>query len=141
MQYIKVSEQFPFSVEKLFGYMEVHENLETLFFPLNVETIQSGSPQRYGVGSVRKLSIKSVAPFEETITAYKENELIEYKITKGSPLKNHHGVMKFSSTPNGSKLDYTIQFDSDVPFLAAGIKIGLENGVKSGLEKLKGKTF
>ena len=74
---------------------------------------------------------------KKLLLSIKKNELIEYKITKGSPLKNHYGVMKFYSTDKGSYLHYTIEFDSDIPFVAAIVKVGLENGIHKGLKKLK----
>jgi hypothetical protein len=141
MQKISITENFPFSVEKLFQYMEVHENLETLFFPIKVKTIGNGKTDKFGVGSVRRLQLVPIPPFEETITAYVKNERIEYKITKGSPLKNHLGVIQFSSTGNGSQLHYTIEFDSDIPFLANIVKFGLEKGIRDGLKKLKKKSI
>ncbi len=137
MKIIDIKEEFPFSVEKLFNYLEVHENLATLFAPLNVKTIKDGNTEKYGVGSVRSLQFAIIPSFEETVTVCKKNELIEYKITKGSPLKNHYGIMKFSSTKTGSSLHYTIEFDSDIPFVASIVKIALENGILKGLNKLK----
>jgi hypothetical protein len=137
MQQINIIENFPIPVENLFSYLEVHENLEALFFPLKVKTIKGGNEDKYGVGSVRSLFISVVPPFEETVTKYIKNEIIEYKITKGGPLKDHHGVMKFSSTANGSQLNYSIQFDSSIPFLAILVKFGLEKGILKGLKGLK----
>ncbi len=137
MQHISIVENFSFSVDQLFSFIEKHENLETWFFPLKVKTIKDGDSEIYGVGSVRSLKLYIITSLEETVTAYKKNELIEYKITKGSPLKNHYGAMKFSSDGNGSSLHYTIEFDSDIPFVAAIVKIGLENGIRKGLKKLK----
>ena len=43
MQYIDVKEEFPFSVEKLFSYIEIHENLGNLFSPMSVKTIKKSS--------------------------------------------------------------------------------------------------
>ena len=139
MQYIDIKEEFPFPVEKLFSYLEMHENLETLFVPLKVKTVKDGNTEKFGVGSVRKLQLAFIPSFEETNTAYQKNKLIEYKITKGSPLKKHHGIMKFYSTETGSSLHYTIEFDSDIPFVAALVKSNLENGIRKGLNKLKSK--
>lgn len=137
MQHIDITENFPFPVEQLFNYLEKHENLETLFVPLKVKTVKDGDTEKYGVGSVRSLQLAIIPSFEETVTECKRNELIEYKITKGSPLKNHYGVLKFSSNANGSSLHYTIEFDSDIPLVAAIVKIALENGIRKGLKKLK----
>jgi hypothetical protein len=137
MQKIRIRESFPFSVEKLFNHMEVHENLADIFFPLKVETIRYGEAEPYGVGSIRKLFVNPVPPFEESVTAFDRNKMIEYRITKGSPLKSHKGTMIFSGDKVQSALDYSIEFDSDIPFLASTVKVGLEAGIKKGLAKLK----
>jgi len=137
MQYIEIREEFPFSVDKLFSYLEKHENLNTIFVPMKIKTIKEGSKEKYGVGSVRSLQIAIEPPIEETITLSNRNERIEYKITKGDLLKNHLGVMRFSSTANGSALHYTIEFDSSIPFIATIVKFALERGIKNGLKKLK----
>lgn len=137
MQYIEIKEEFPFSVDKLYAYLEVHENLGNLFSPMKVKTVLEGKSEKYGIGSVRRMQIAFEPPMEETITDCKRNERIEYKITKGSPLQNHYGVMKFAAAPNGSSLHYTIEFDSSIPFVAAIVKFGLEYGIKKGLKKLK----
>ena len=85
---------------------------------LNVKRIKEGETEPNGVGSVRQLSAKGLMPFEETVTEAIPNERIEYRVTKGTPLKNHLGVMVFSSTGEGrSHLDYTITFDAAVPGL------------------------
>ncbi len=76
-------------------------------------------------------------PFEETVTEAVPNERIEYRVTKGTPLRNHLGVMVFSSTGDGgSHLDYTITFDAAVPGLAAVVAAGLKRGIRRGFPKI-----
>ena len=101
MKKVHVVEEFNCSPEKLYDYLEVHENLSEIFFPLTVKTVQNGADTKYGVGSVRQLSIGPLLPFEETNVVCDKPHRIEYKITKGSPLKDHHGVMIFEPTSNG----------------------------------------
>lgn len=135
-QEIKIVHEFSFSVQKLFAYLEEHENLKTLFKPARIVRLRNGDTSRNGVGSVRSLRILLAPPFEETVTAYKENELIEYRITKGSPLRNHKGVMRFSSFPGGSRLNYTIEFEGKLPLIAFFVKIGLERSIRKGLTQI-----
>lgn len=139
MKKIHVTADFSCSPEQLFEYLEVHENLSDIFFPMTVKTIRPGNDSLYGTGSVRQLSIAGFLPFEETIVVSDKPNRIEYTITKGSPLKGHYGVMLFQPTATGCHLDYTIQFDSDIPFLADIVKLGLESGINNGLRKLKAK--
>ncbi len=110
--------------------------MKTLF-GIDVERIAEGTTEPNGVGSKRKLSVKGAMPIEETITEAIPNERIEYRITKGSPLRDHHGVMVFSSTGSGgSHLDYTITFDAAVPGLDRVIAAGLSRSIRRGFPKV-----
>ena len=130
---------FDVPVERLYAYFSEHENLKTLF-GLDVERLSEGDTEPNGVGSVRKLSVKGALPFEETITEAIPNERIEYRVTKGSPLRGHLGVMVFSSTGDGgSHLDYTITFGAAVPGLDRVIAAGLSRSIRRGFPKVARK--
>ncbi|MDF1781685.1 MAG: SRPBCC family protein [Alcanivoracaceae bacterium] len=136
VQRIEIKKQFPFSVEKLFAHMSEHENLSALFAPAKVSRLRNGDTDRNGVGSVRKLRIPPGPPFEETVTVFQPNERIEYRITRGSPLKNHHGCMRFSGDKNSAQLHYTIEFEGKVPLIAALIRPALTHAINKGLKQL-----
>ncbi|MED5431406.1 hypothetical protein A15D_00488 [Alcanivorax sp. MD8A] len=138
MQRIEISKTFPFSVDKLFDFLSDHENLELIFAPAKIQRIKEGKDSPNGVGSTRNMKILIAPAFHETVTRVVPNELIEYTITKGSPLKNHKGVMRFSDTgTGGSRLDYTIEFEGKLPLIGPIIKAGLDQGIRRGLNKLK----
>lgn len=138
VQRIEIEKQFPFSIEKLFSYLSEHENLSALFSPIKVSRLRNGDTERNGVGSVRKLRmpVPLAPPFEETVTAFETNKRIEYKITQGSPLKNHHGCMLFSGNEKGCTLHYTISFEGKFPLVASIIRPGLEQAIHRGLNRL-----
>lgn len=136
MQRINIHQDFAIPVEKLFAYLGEHENLETIFHPTRIRRIADGQGARNGVGSAREMRALGGPAFVETVTAYRENELIEYRITRGSPLKNHLGVMRFSSTPTGSHLHYTIEFEGKLPLIGRLIRAVLERGIRQGLRKV-----
>jgi uncharacterized protein YndB with AHSA1/START domain len=136
MQRIEIHQDFAIPVEKLFALLGEHENLETIFHPTKIRRIADGKVARNGVGSAREMRALGGPAFVETVTAYRENELIEYRITRGSPLKNHLGVMRFSSTPTGSHLHYTIEFEGKLPLIAPVIRAVLDRGIRKGLNKI-----
>ncbi|MBJ7348477.1 MAG: SRPBCC family protein [Thermoleophilaceae bacterium] len=135
-QKIKITQDFPMPVDQLFDYLGEHENLAAIFAPTKVTRVCDGDTSRNGVGSVRKLQILIAPPFYETVTKCEPNELVEYKITKGSPLKNHLGVMKFQSTDKGSRLDWTITFEGKLPLIASVVGPGLGTTIRKGLKQL-----
>lgn len=136
MQKIAVDYDFNVPVERAFAFLSEHENLSVLF-PAKVTRVKDGDDgTRNGAGSVRKLRIAVLPPFEETNTNVVPNELVEYRITKGSPLRGHRGKMTFSERPGGgSHLRYEIEF-SIAPGVEVLVAKALENGIRKGLPKV-----
>ena len=139
MQRIVIEHDFSKPVDRVFAFLAEHENLSHLF-PAKVTRVKDGDDgTRNGAGSVRALKIGPLPAFEETNTKVVENELIEYRITKGSPLKDHSGRQEFSSRPDGgSHLRYEISFGSKVPGLDVIVAKALGRDVRKGLAKVDG---
>ncbi|WP_370211959.1 SRPBCC family protein [Alloalcanivorax venustensis] len=136
-QRIEIDKEFPFPVSDLFNHLSEHENLSALFAPAKVRRVKEGDVEPNGVGSVRRLSLPLTPAFEETITEFERDRRIAYRITKGSPLRDHHGVMVFSETAGGSRLHYTIVFKGKLPLIAAVIKPVLDRAIRKGLNDLR----
>jgi uncharacterized protein YndB with AHSA1/START domain len=133
MQRVHVVQDFPRPVEEVFAYLSEHEHLEPLF-GAKVRRLTDGTDgTRNGVGSRRELKVGPLPPFVETIVEVVPNELIRYLITEGGVLRNHQGVMRFSSTPTGCRVDYTIEFGGKIPGTAPLIRKGLQRNVAQGL--------
>jgi hypothetical protein len=139
MQRIEIDQDFVLPVDRVYAYLAEHENLAPLF-GLKVARIRDGDTERNGTGSVRQLRIAFLPPFEETITNAVRNERIDYRITKGSPLRDHSGSMVFSPSGTGSRLHYVIEFGAVVPGLDRVIKAGLERNVRKGLATVDAKA-
>lgn len=138
IHHVHVTHDFAAPVERVFAYLAEHENLSALF-GIRVERVRDGDSERNGVGSRRRLSFFGLLPFEETVTEYAPNERITYRITKGTPLRDHEGVMAFSARPDGgAHLDYRIRLGSPVPGLALGVARVLQGRIAAGLRKLDG---
>jgi uncharacterized protein YndB with AHSA1/START domain len=135
MQRVHLVQDFAKPVEEVFEHLAEQENLEPLF-GAKIKRLSDGSDgTRNGAGASRELKVGPLPGFVETNTEVIPNELIRYRITKGGVLKNHEGVMRFSRQGTGSRLEYTIDFDSKVPGLGPVIKKGLERNIGAGLKK------
>lgn len=134
--HVRVQRDFELPVAELFDHLAEHENLAGLF-GARIERLRDGDGDRNGVGSCRRLHAPGLPPFEETVTTYVPPELIVYRITKGSPLDDHEGVMRFSARPGGgSHLDYDIKLASRIPGLTLLAKLMLTAQIKRGLAAL-----
>lgn len=136
LSHVHVTHDFRAPVERVFAYLAEHENLATLF-GTRVERVRDGDTERNGVGSCRQLSFGGLLPFEETVTSFASNERIVYRITKGTPMREHEGVMAFAPVDGGgTRLDYRIRFGSPVPGLAPLLARVLHGNIARGLRKL-----
>jgi uncharacterized protein YndB with AHSA1/START domain len=135
--WVTVEQDFSAPVDRVFAHLSEHENLADLL-DLKVERLEDGQGHRNGVGSRRELRIGPLPPFEETVTRFEPGELIEYRITKGSPLRNHVGVMRFQALPGGgTHLDYRIRIASGIPGVAPLVKAATTRNLNAGLAKIK----
>lgn len=133
-QRIHIVREFRTPVGDLYAHLAEHENLNAVFAPAKISRMRDGDTSRNGVGSVRLIRMPVGGPFEETVTKAVPNELIEYRITRGSPLKNHLGTMRFAGLPGGgSRLDYTIVFEGKLPLVGPLVRAMLEKGITKGL--------
>ncbi len=129
--------------DKVFDFLSDNERFGVLFAPARFEHISDGRDSRGGVGSVRKISLWGLLPFYETIQVSEPGSgRIEYAITKGTPLRNHHGTVVVTDLPggvSGCHIDYTITFDGP-PVIAAALASGLRRRMPKGLDRLEQAT-
>jgi hypothetical protein len=99
---------------------------------------------RNGIGSVRSLRVPPVAfapPFEETVTEFVPERARPLPITKGSPLRDHEGWMRFSPHPGGgTHVHYEISFRGVVPGVDRVVALGLKRNVARGLKTVDTKA-
>ena len=111
MQRIEIDHAFAKPVERVYAHLAEHENLGPLF-GAKVTRVRDGDSEAI------------------------ENELIRYRITKSSPLRGHHGELRFTPQGTGSHLRYVIEFGAVVPGLDRVIKLGLERSVRAALPRV-----
>ncbi len=123
--------------ERVFAHLAEHENLEPLL-GARITRLRDGTDgERNGVGSSRRLKIGPLPPFVETVTEVVAGERIVYRITEGSPLKDHVGVMRFSPTvAGGTHLDYDINLSSDIPLVARIVNASLKRSILKALPEV-----
>ncbi|MCW2672532.1 MAG: hypothetical protein JWP14_1121 [Frankiales bacterium] len=140
MQTVDVQQDFSLPVDRVYAYLSEHEHLGPMF-GATITRLKDGDTTRNGVGSVRRLKIGPLPPFEETVTEAVPDALIRYRITRGSPLRGHEGVLRFTSGPNGgSRVDYTIRFGAVVPLLDRIVAVGLRRNIRRGLKAVDGQA-
>ena len=136
MQRVDITYEFNLPAERVYEYLSEHEHLGPLF-GAKIRRVRDGDTTRNGVGSVRALRVGPGPWFEETVTEAVPHSRIAYRISKGSPLRGHKGVLDFTPTEAGCRLHYVVEFGSVVPGLAKVVQLGLTRNLARGLRKVE----
>ncbi|MGB0955668.1 MAG: SRPBCC family protein, partial [Panacagrimonas sp.] len=100
-----------------------------------VKRVREGQGDVNGVGSVRKIGFWPI-DFDETVTEFVPCEKIAYRITRGSPLKNHHGEIDFAADGDGCRIRWRIGYEMP-PVAGHVVKLALRRLITRGLRKLE----
>lgn len=135
--WVEVNEDVSTSREEVFEFLAEHENLGPLLGGANISRVRDGDTERNGVGSVRRVKVGPSRPFEETVTRFEPHSLIEYRITKGGPLRNHIGIVRLTDAKGGgTNIDYRIRVASHIPGLAPLVRGKLTRDITRSIAKL-----
>jgi len=137
-QHIKIRQLFNAPVDTIFSLLTDHEAFGQVVNAKIKRVVDSQDENKNGLGSVRRINAFPAPAFEETVVTFEPNQLMEYVLSKGSPIKNHKGRMKFSDEQGKTRLNYTIDFEPKPPFLFLGsiLKKAIEKPIRDGLKKL-----
>lgn len=137
-QHIEIRQSFNAPAETIFKVLTDHESFGNVLATKIKRVVDSKGENKNGVGSVRRIWSFPVPAFEETVITFKPNVLMEYMVSKGSPIKNHIGRMEFSEKEGKTRLSYFIDFEPRLPFLLLGsvLKSAIEKPMRQRLEKL-----
>lgn len=132
---IVIEHDFDKPVSEVFAELADHPRFGRIVgAPIQRIVAGTGPTGPNGLGSVRRIG-NPPFDFEETIVAFEPDALIEYRITKGTPLRDHLGRMVFSSRGRGSHLSYVITYDMRVPLLGRLLETMLRRRIEDGLTR------
>jgi uncharacterized protein YndB with AHSA1/START domain len=136
VQRVDVTHEYALPPERVYACLEDHANFQPLF-GAQVRRVRDGESSPNGTGSVRALRIGPLPWFEETIVEAVEPSLIRYQITRGTPLRDHEGVITLTPTETGCRVHYVIEFGTAVPGLGKIAQVGLTRAVVRGLRRVE----
>ncbi len=137
-QHIKIKQLFNAPVDTIFSLLTDHEAFGQVINAKIKRVLDSPDENKNGLGSVRRINAFPAPAFEETVITFEPNQLMEYVVSKGSPIKNHKGRMEFSDEQGKTRLNYTIDFKPKLPFIFFGsiLKKAIEKPISAGLKRL-----
>ncbi len=141
---VSFSEYFKASPEQVFPYFASHALFGAMATgPIGaklklIRRVKPGIDLKNpdGVGSVRRIAYGPLA-FEETVLTSRPAALIEYRISKGSPLKNHQGRIELRAVAGGTQLDYVIDFEPKIPGTGGLFKVVLRGMISPAFGRIR----
>jgi uncharacterized protein YndB with AHSA1/START domain len=143
-QTLSFDEIFPASRSRVFAYFGNPDRLQRLWGGrFKRQTAGSDPAHPDGVGATRTVRAGAFK-FTETITAFEPGELIEYQMHAGGPVRNHRSRIAFTDADGGTRVQYTIEFDSKFPgsgaMIAATIRLAWRVGAPKAMRELEQET-
>ena len=137
MQHIVIKQLFNAPVDTIFSILTDHEAFGRIISAKMKRVVDAGGENKNGLGSVRRITLLPGFSFEESVVTFEPNRLMEYRITKGSPIKNHLGRMEFTQDQGKTCLTYTVDYEPKQPFSLLGslIKLAIAKPMVKGLSK------
>ncbi|MCG8683743.1 MAG: SRPBCC family protein [Desulfobacterales bacterium] len=137
-QHIEIRQSFNAPIETIFNILSDHESFGNVLATKIRRVKDSPDENNNGVGSIRRICSFPLPAFEETVVDFVPNSLVEYVVSKGSPIKNHKGRMEFSQDEEKTNLYYSIEFQPRLPFMFFGslLKAAIESPIRKSLERL-----
>jgi hypothetical protein len=99
---VNIDHSFTSSAARVFECLAEHENLAIVCGARVTRLCDGNDGVRTGVGSTRRVKVGPLPPFEESVTEFRPDALIRYRMSHDSPIgslvTDHEGVMRFAVT-------------------------------------------
>jgi catechol 2,3-dioxygenase-like lactoylglutathione lyase family enzyme len=130
--------EFPFEAtsDQLWNALSDHESMGDWWPQKNISLVTEGSPERNGVGAVRRMCGLG-AVLEEEVVAWYEGTGYDYRLRSGAPIKDHCGSIRILPDGKHTLVQWRIEFRPMIPGSGAITQWVLRKLICHALLKLK----
>ncbi|MCW2787644.1 MAG: MxaD family protein [Marmoricola sp.] len=108
-------------VEHVWAVLADHEGMSAWGPGLTVTLVTEGTPDRNGLGAVRRITAPGPMPaIVEEVVAFEPTTRFGYRAKAGVPFKNYSGEVVLTPAGAGTRIDYSITLDQRVPLVEKG---------------------
>ncbi|HWU32666.1 MAG TPA: SRPBCC family protein [Marmoricola sp.] len=117
-------------VDQAWAILADHEGMSSWGPGITVTLTTEGSPDRNGVGAVRRIVAPGPAPaIVEEVTAFDQNRYLAYRALSGVPLRDYRGEVELADHDGKTFVSYTVHADSRIPLVEKAAVKGLATGL------------
>ncbi|HEX4190816.1 MAG TPA: SRPBCC family protein [Marmoricola sp.] len=108
-------------VDHVWAVLVDHEAMSSWGPGLTVTLDKAGSPDRNGLGAVRRISAPGPMPaIVEEVVRFEPETTFGYAARGGVPFKNYGGEVVLTPVAGGTRIDYAITLDERIPLVEKG---------------------
>jgi uncharacterized protein YndB with AHSA1/START domain len=101
-----------------------------------VSLATEGTRDKNGVGCVREF--RSALGLREEVIEFEPPTLMAYRIVRGGfPVRDHRGEVRFEKHPRGTRVVWSVEFRSRIPFTEPALARLLANGFRMLLRRFE----
>jgi uncharacterized protein YndB with AHSA1/START domain len=105
-----------------------------------VSLARDGAPERNGVGCVRHF--ESAMGLQEQVIEFEPPAHMAYRIVRGGfPIREHRGDVRFESHPRGTRIVWSVEFHSGIPFTGWVLARSLERVFRVFLSRFERRAL
>jgi uncharacterized protein YndB with AHSA1/START domain len=135
MQQIELTSRIPAPPERVFEVLSDHEGMVRWTDAREVVLRHPGDPAPNGVGAIRVIRSRGIA-IEEEILSYDPPKRIEYRLTAGAPIRDHHGEILLEPDGDGTRVVWRVRFRPLIPGTGWLLRPLIERMLQQNLDQL-----
>jgi len=113
-----------------------HEGMVDWSWFREVTLVREGSPERNGLGAVRRMRGPGVM-LDEEVVRWMPPARCDYRVVAGAPIRDHAGCVTLRDAGNETDVEWIVRLNPVVPGTGAVIRTGLQRALDGMLQRLK----
>ncbi len=120
-------------VSRVWETLADHEGMSS-WGPIKVTLDKVGTPDRNGLGAVRRINAPGPAPaILEEVTVFEPQQRLGYKALSGVPFRNYNGEITLTATEKGTRIEWALSIDQRIPGVEKAVTTVLAKGMLNRL--------
>jgi hypothetical protein len=133
---MQVRAEIPAGISHVFERVTDHEAMAEWPGIQRCRLLEPGEP-RNGLGAVRRITAFGLT-LDERVVGWDPPNGYEYQIIRGLPVVHHGQIRLVERGRNRTELEWTVELESRIPLLAAGVAAALRAGLPRALRYFAG---
>ena len=105
-------------IDEVWAVLTDHEGMSSWGPGVTVKLLEEGSPERNGLGAVRRIAMPGPAPaIVEKVVTFEAPRRFGYAAVSGVPFRDYSGEVVLTEVTGGTRIDYSLRYRPRLPLV------------------------